>query len=124
MIECVSVYKALSRGANLWVLPFEPKSFWFKKINWQLRFLLCPPLTDCPPDHPLLVSGKGVFPAQKILCLPKNKEDWVFSCYRFWTDLGKPSLRVFLPRDMEPDTFSAKWPEEKFYDMLGCVSAL
>ena len=123
MIECISSYRALNRGAKLWALPFEPKDFWFKKINWRLRFLLCPPLADRPPDHPMLVSVEGVFPTQHILCLPKDKEDWVSSCHRRWKQLGKPSLRVFLPQDMEPDVFCAKWPEEKTQDILSCVRA-
>ena len=123
MIECISSYRALSQGANLWALPFEPKDFWFKKINWRLRFLLCPPLANRPPDYPVLASVEGVFPAQQILCLPKNEKNWVIACHQNWKKLGQPSLRVFLPQDMESDIFCAKWPEEKIQDILSCVRA-
>ena len=123
MFKYISSYKALSRGAKLWVLSFEPKDFWFKKINWQLKFLLCSPLSDHSLDRPVLISVKGKFPACQILCLPKNEKDWVTACHQNWKKLGRPSLRVFLPQGMDPDTFSAKWPEEKNHDVFSCVSA-
>ena len=123
MFIYVSSYKALSQGAKLWIVPFEPNHFWFKKINWQLRFLLCPPSSAPLPKNSVLVSVERVFPARQILCLLKGKEDWVISCHRYWKLLGKPSLRIFLPEGMDSDILSAKWPEEKSHDILSCVSA-
>ena len=121
MLERMSFYRALSEGAKLWVLSFNPQEFWFKKINWQMRFLLCSPLSNHIPDFPVLISLKGELPAQKILCLPQGKGDWVAACYRNWKQLGRPSLRVFLPKNMDPEMFANKWPEEKTHDILSCV---
>lgn len=124
MLERVSSYKALSEGAKLWVLSFDPREFWFKRINWQMGFLLCSPLSDQRPDYPVLISLKGELPTQKILCLPKREEEWVTTCHQNWKQLGRPSLRVFLPRDIDPDIFAKKWPEEKTHDTLSYVSGI
>ncbi|MCY4512793.1 MAG: hypothetical protein OXB86_03810 [Bdellovibrionales bacterium] len=121
MLKSLSSYKALDKGAKLWVLSFDPKEFWFKKINWRMRFLLCSPLSDRTSDRPVLLSVKGKLPTQQILCLPKGEEDWVIACHRNWKQLGRPSLRVFLPRGLNPEMFAAKWPEEKAHDILSCV---
>ena len=124
MLKKVSSYKALSEGAKLWVLSFDPKEFWFKKINWQMRFLFCSPLSNHVPDYPVLISLKGELPTQKILCLPKEKEEWITACHQNWKQLGRPSLRAFLPRGMNPEMFAKKWPEEKTHDTLSCVCGI
>ena len=123
MFKCVSSYRALCQGANLWILPLEPENFRFKQINWRLRFLICSPLEDRPPARPLLLSVEGGLPVRRILCLPKEKisENWPVSCHRHWKRLEKPSLRVFLPSSLDGRAFINHWPEKEPLNIPGLV---
>ena len=123
MFKCVSSYKALSRGAGLWILPLEPENFWFKQINWRLRFLICSPLENGPAARPLLLSVEGGLPVRRILCLPEEKirDNWTVSCHRHWKRLEKPSLRVFLPSAMDGRAFTNRWPEKEPWNIPGLV---
>ena len=125
MFTDVSPYKALGPGADLWILPWDPMGFWFKKINWRLGFQIIAPVpqTDISISRPILLSTEEVFPNKRILCLPEKREGWPSACYGYWKDLGCPSLRIFLPLGVEKDSLSANWPERESHHIFSCVSA-
>ena len=151
MIQTLSVYQAFSPGADLWLLPFEPESPLFKKINWRLGFLLhslsgLPRLTPSPAPAPRAVLGKSpagpefpppaasrktgslnrpggqsqaclapidrVFSGKLLLCLAAPPGLYIAEGHRRWAGLGRPSLRVFLPRGMDGRRFQSGWPEK------------
>ena len=145
-MQALSVYQAFSSGADLWLLPFEPESPLFKKINWRLGFLLhplsglpqregaaCgglgkspavpeppPPAADSqtsPPNrfggtsHACLAPIDRVFPGKLLLCLAAEPGLYIAEGHRRWAGLGRPPLRVFLPRGMDGRGFQSGWPE-------------
>lgn len=103
MFKSLGFYDAFRPGRDLWILLNCSESFLFKKINWKLKFLLCspekrPPKVLLTPGHPL--------PCRQILYLGSRE---MFLCYKYWEELKKPSLRLFLfEKGME--NLSSKWP--------------
>ena len=113
--------QALSAGAQLWMLPFDPEAFWFKKINWYLKFLLHTPNKTQAPTEPLLVQSQGLLPNEKVLCLPSKDEDWISNCYQHWKQFNKPSLRLFLPSSLNFYSLNEAWPDTASTHKLTCA---
>ncbi len=117
------------------------------KINWYLNFQLTRayhhkglPLSSelkaiisehglpdfhKPVDspHPLMLVAHEQFQTQAIIDVPINKKkmEWPTQIHQIWSNLGKPSLRIFLPSDFPADEFStkftAKWAQSDDVEM-------
>ena len=111
MFKPLHSHQALDTGSDLWIIPFDLDHFWFKKINWQLGFPFHNPSQKTSADKPILFASSHVFPNKNILCLPIDKKEWVLSCYKYWAELKKPSLRLFLPENLSPDQLD-KWSDD------------
>lgn len=113
------------------------RSKWARKIDWYLNFQLtraephqpvsisselnqileeweveAPPRIELPHSAPLMVASASLLPNTTTVQVPLNEktEAWVLSCHRIWTDLGRPSLRVFLPSSVSEAAFEKHWP--------------
>ena len=116
MFKVLGSYDVFKPGSDLWALLGCHESFLFKKINWSLKFLLCH--SDKKPKAYLLVSTGGQFACKNILYLESQD---ISLCHKFWTELKKPSLRLFL-FDKKIDDLQSQWPKEDLSHKLTCVT--
>lgn len=129
---------AFSPAADLWILPDLENSDWARKIDWYLNYQIQRSLPHRPaefskdlveviersefiaptviidPEAPLMVSCADLVPAKQAVVVPaKTTEgDWVSTCHRVWVGLGRPSVRVFLPKKLGPSSFQKLWPKQ------------
>ena len=105
MFKQLGHYDAFKPGKDLWILLNCFESFLFKKINWNLRFLLCSPQNR--PPKALLTLGHPLS-CRYILYL-ENQD--MLLCHKYWKELKKPSLRLFLSKK-GIESLSSKWPRK------------
>ena len=119
MFKHMPFSKALGPGANLWILPFSPDEFLFKKINWHLGFIIQSLSSQTPLKKPLLLSTEHFFTNKQIVCLPDEKEEhWITLCYHQWKKFNRTSLRIFLPKNIEFEDLENHWPSKTAYNNL------
>lgn len=112
MFNRLTFHKAFSTGSDLWILPFLPKNFWFKKINWYLQFLIHP-INSLPRiTQPLLINTTKSLPNKSILCLPYQKTNWIQQAHMHWVNLKKPSTRLFLLDFVTKSDLMSDWPQQ------------
>lgn len=128
---------ALTSGSRLWVVSDLEKSHWARKIDWYLNFQLLraephrsPELSpeiksvmerwefDAPEISiaeraPLMVASSKLLPNTQTVMVPLSAKEelWVKACHRIWQDLGRPTMRVFLPEESTVEGFSKHWPK-------------
>lgn len=133
---------ALAPGVQLWMIPPLAHSEWSKRIDWYLGFQIrrsephqavvfspemkalvdeleveVPPL-NLSPQTPLMIASETLLPNHQTVVVPmiggeeSAVSQWVVSCHRVWSGLGKPGARVFLPNKMTKAQFLAKWPQK------------
>ena len=108
MFRFIGQNHAFSKGCSLWIAP-QP-SDWAKKMDWHLCFLFEKSKTK---HEAFLAESSRHLPNDKTLFLSFKKgeeELWIKKARKFWQDLEKPSLRIFLNANQKD--FTALWPEE------------
>lgn len=126
--------KSLGPGADLWVLPNNESSEAALKIDWYLNFQMARsqyhqghqlspdlkkliedlklklPQPEIQENAPLMIAASQSFPCEMVVRLPFSKEkEWVRSVEKVWTELGRPRLRVFLPKTETTEGFQKHW---------------
>ena len=140
---------ALNSGAQLWFIPKSNHSSWTSKIDWYLGFQLTKNLNCRMPkvsdelqeiikDNELdelnnsgntkaskhvFIAPQATFPTDVVVKYNSDLElnDWVEEIKVIWKNFKKPSLRVFLPSNINEENFLKKWNEENV--QLGIVSS-
>lgn len=136
-MNVLSATEAFSEGSELWIIPDRRNSFWARRIDWHLQFLISrsmihespqisPELkrivTDNEIDNeigdisksaPLLIFSVDLLPNRETVHLPfgNNFKTWIDRAATVWQNLKKPSVRIFLPRAQDVDEFNKIWPE-------------
>lgn len=147
-IQTIYRAKALGPGADLWILPDLKSSSLAQKIDWYLNFQILKaahyrkteissdlkslmleneiPLLDFSVGKkaPLLVAASNRVPAKKIVQVQdcSSASGWLRRVEEVWTQLGRPSLRIFLPDNIEPEDFFKIWPQSKNVQNVSVVS--
>jgi hypothetical protein len=129
---------ALGPNAQTWILPDLDHSAWAKKIDWYLNYQILrslphrpasftrdleeviersefdAPMVRLDPESPLLIACENLLPAKQAIVVPvkASTTDWVSSCHKVWVGLGRPAVRIFLPRDVEQNAFAKSWPKQ------------
>ena len=114
MFKKIDYHQAFFSGSEIWVLSFDPKNFWFKKINWHTQFLLQKMNSSLPLSNSLLVATETFFPNKAVLCIPSQKESWIKDIHKHWLNLKKPSLRIFLREKETLSHIEKDWPSKDF----------
>ncbi len=123
-----------SEGSHLWVIPDKTTSNWSQTLDWYLNFQIakahsfkrpeiCDQLQEILQDEeienivvpsqdgkPLLIASPKHLPNLMTVVLSfdeKNSEVWLDGIHKTWLELGKPSMRVFLPRQLSESAFLA-----------------
>lgn len=97
---------SLSPGADLWVLPHKNQGTWVSKFNWHSNFQFLKNETS----EACLILTEDHFPNQKTLILEEiHESNWSKELMKKWEKMGFPSLRVFLPRQMNPKDFQKEF---------------
>ena len=125
--------QALTPGADLWVVGTPTESPWALKLDWALNFQMLragrhkkpaishelqkvidqtdlkkelPHLQNSKASRGLLVAADLNLPCRWVLML----EEWnLTELHEAVTGLGNPSLRIFLPRSMNGESFAKTW---------------
>ncbi|USN48833.1 MAG: hypothetical protein H6626_07015 [Pseudobdellovibrionaceae bacterium] len=133
-----TLYKggSLGAGSHLWIVPALGESKWSRNLDWYCNFQMhrahhYQPKTiseelatiikdeEIPVENfvqsskvPLLISCAHLLPTKMLVELPdtENCDDWCESAHRAWTQLGQPSLRIFLPKNISVNEFADLWP--------------
>jgi hypothetical protein len=121
-----------SPGADLWVIPDKSSSAWSQNLDWYLNFQISKAHSfkrseisdtlqdiikeeeveevEIPPQEgkPLLIASPKHLPNVMTVVLSYDNRDpkaWLANIQKTWLELGKPSLRVFLPKDFTTEKF-------------------
>ena len=122
MSVLLNASQALDPGVTLWILPFDPDSPWYQRLNWLTHFSLTTnelhtrpklhpwlvkiletcdiPEPTIPLSEPLLVPVAQWLPAEWLVVVPFNNHHQILflqSVLKIWKQLQEPSLRLFLP---------------------------
>jgi hypothetical protein len=128
--------QALQAGADLWILPDLDHSEWAQKIDWYLNFQLAkagqhskldqsselqeviekwefdPPSVEIAKQLPLMVASSDLLPNHSTVIIPLGGEVklWPKRVFELWQKLDQPTLRVFLPKNVDAKAFASNWP--------------
>lgn len=128
---------AFGPGSELWITPSLKASPWTKTLDWYLNLQVLRSRShkersipealreilqksglpqhqpDKVSDKPLLVASHKVFPNREIVVLPDSidKNQWLEQAHTVWSCLNKPSIRIFLPENIQENDFRDAWPE-------------
>ncbi|MCB0349178.1 MAG: hypothetical protein KDD37_10090 [Bdellovibrionales bacterium] len=132
-IEQLSGNLVYQDGSNLWVIPDKSSSNWSQKLDWYLNIQISKANSFKRPEisenlqniiteeeveaveipkqngKPLLIASPKHLPNLMTIVLSYDKmdeEEWLSSLQKSWIELGKPSLRVFLPKNFSLTTFT------------------
>ena len=121
--------------SDLWVVPPSNHSAWFARLDWYLNWQMCKGLAHRPmlpcaeveslaneygipipyaqvaDPGPLLISTRGLVPAEKCIVLPYNMDlnGWVRQAASIATSLGVTRLCIFLPAGTPVDSGLSVW---------------
>jgi hypothetical protein len=128
--------KVLEPGADLWVVTDLDESEWSQKIDWYLNFQLVrssihkvpdqsselqdvikkwefdPPDVEISKQSPLMVASSDLLPNHSTVLIPLGGDvkAWAKRVFDLWKKLDEPSLRVFLPKNIDAKSFGSAWP--------------
>lgn len=129
--------KTWAEGMDLWVICQEDTPRWHR-LDWLLNFQISnglshlsrnlpavvldileetelPRLDFLPPQPlPLLISAQKLVPSRWVLVTEawqsqQNESKLTAEIFKIWSDLGKPSMRVFAPDGLSSDNFQKLW---------------
>ena len=138
---------ALGAGSDLWIVPDLSQSSWTRKLDWYLNyqisrsklyrsFELSAQLKklilendldigehDLGLPAPLMIGSIHRLPNQQTVELPplNPKSKWIEHAHTVWHRLGKPSLRLFLPTEIQSSEFQSLWPESAIKSDISLV---
>jgi hypothetical protein len=133
-LKKLDILNALTPGADVWIVPDLGVSSWSRKIDWYLNLQLmraepkkptelCSemrevaqkwdfdvPVAPLNPLAPLMVVSDRLLPNHQTILVPVGEDgQWPRRCHRVWLNLGRPSLRIFLPDHQGVETFTQEW---------------
>ncbi|MCX7977833.1 MAG: hypothetical protein N2578_02395 [Bdellovibrionaceae bacterium] len=137
MMNLISHSSALNPGSDLWIMADSSSSRWPARIDWYLNFQIYRhsrrvqaampdkiqeilTLTALPspsvPDvrhRPLMIPSLHRIPTRWIVLVPWNSSlpDWISATQKVWVGLQRPTLRIFLPTEVQQSDFTRAWPE-------------
>lgn len=122
--------QAFSSGSDLWIFPDHEECPWTSMADWRTGFRLfkyrnksVQPLsenlqsivTECQltvsqgqeTPHHLLLASHAYFPNIWSMLVPASErpEIWLNTIHNKWQQLSCPSLRIFLPKTYQIDSF-------------------
>ena len=107
MFKQLPVTNAFASKSDLWIAEsFNPLSSLSVQIDWHLRFSS----RKLKDKSPLLIESSQYLPCQKICFIRfENSQKWIQSAYSFWKNLDKPSLKIFIPKQISFDDLKKIW---------------
>jgi hypothetical protein len=142
-VQILNRAQAFQPGFQLWVVSDEQNNPIINKMDWyahfqltkmnkkkpeslspQLKFIMSennmPDFHETPKDpSPTMVACSRFLPAKQLVIVPfqQRAKDWVERIYNVWLGLEKPTLRVFLPKELSTDSWAQFWPGESHDDI-------
>ncbi len=136
-MNILSPTEAFSQGSELWIIPDRRNSYWARRIDWHLQFLISRSMAhespqispelkrivtdneidneigDISKSAPLLIFSVDLLPNRETVHLPfgNNFKTWIERASSVWQNLKKPTVRVFLPRTQNIDEFKNHWAD-------------
>jgi hypothetical protein len=134
-------------GADLWVLPDIKKSRQFATMDWYLNFQMTRATGRTVQELPaelsnilqkcelpkkdfhykandrLLIGSSALLPNRWVLQLSFKDDlsNWCSQISEIWTQLRKPSFRVFLPTGLSAGDFQTTWKQIHSFDDFSIV---
>ena len=99
---------ALSKGSALWITQ-NPKTPLSRQLDWLTLFK-----ARISTKAPLLIESSPHLPCSHICFLPfkNNPIQWLQQARSCWSNLNKPSLKIFLPNSLSQTELTQHWPYE------------
>jgi hypothetical protein len=134
-IKFLTAEEALRADSELWILPDISNSNWAKKIDWYLNFQICKSTRLSPStfsdfltqtlietgiekrdflltvEAPLMIASHDLLPNKWVVILPwkHSLAEWISQSAKIWTNLKKPSCRLFLPTGQSTVSLHQYW---------------
>lgn len=140
-VTVLSQASSYNPGSDLWIVPEIDNSRATQKLDWYLNFqlnkflrhpsaLMSTKLYDVlekceiPVEHyqtkapRYMIGSEKLLPNRWVLSLGGSSDfsTWVEEISKIWTELGKPSLRVFLPTGLSAGEFRSLWSRIQTFD--------
>lgn len=141
-VSTLSASNALNPGADLWILPGVKECRYIQKIDWYLNFQITKShlhqthaipsqvkslLMECQiPEiyfsrdvqNIRMLESSSLFPNRWVVQIDSfsSVQTWCQQISEIWTQLRKPTLRVFLPTGLSAGDFQSHWKELQSFD--------
>jgi len=138
-MNIITAHEALTQGSELWIIPDRRHSYWARRIDWHLQFLISRSmiheapviskqlqkiideneidnqLEELPKSAPLLIFSVDLLPNRETVHLPygNNFKTWCERALQLWENLKRPTVRVFLPRSQSVEELKNHWPQNE-----------
>lgn len=126
-IQRLATANALSAGDELWITPLTNESRWTQLIDWHLNLQISKSSKRKPLGNsesigqlikfyglnemqfeisktaPVMISSSQLLPNRQTVVIPEvnNPSLWLQKTHAIWNSLCHPTLRLFLPFDLE-----------------------
>lgn len=138
--------RALDAGDVLWIISYDPTSFWYQRLNWLTNFCLTAnevhskpkvnpwliriletceiPVPEIPKFDPLLVPVSQWLPAEWLVTIPwvpSDAEQFIQTISHIWNQFQQPSLRLFVPASISLQRWEELWSRQNLPNHVSLV---
>lgn len=146
-ITALSLASSYNPGADLWILPERKNCGLTQRLDWYLNFQIsraAKHATQALPERVSNILAKTGLPhldfietKRECLLIPSSNllpnrwvvvirgsddfETWVEVAFKRWTEMRKPSLRLFLPTGKDLTDFQKAWRKYSDYNDFNVI---
>lgn len=148
-IQSLGPSSALSPGAHLWIMAAPDESYWARLVDWYLNLQVLRSrehvtkslpaplktiLTDCEiPEiktaagsNALMIASQNRLPNSETVFLRAGAQSktWISEAWKVWERMRRPSVRLFLPKNIHTEDIARNWDTKDFILPLAVVTEL
>lgn len=146
-LTVLSQANSLNPGADLWIIPTLENSKSAQRLDWYMNFQITRSSLHQAPDlsadlkqilqncrlpvanykgeaqEKLMFDSSNLLPNRWLVMVSdsSNFQDWTEQISHIWTNLRKPTLRVFLPTGLSSGDFQKIWKQTQSFDDFSVV---
>lgn len=146
-ISVLSSAGRFNAGSELWITPPAEFSSVISEIDWYLNFQISQniardkrrrpeplntilseidwdfPSAPTEKNSPLMISAEQSLPCRWVVLLfgCESIQSWTKDLFELWTNMNKPSLRVFLPKNIPSADWISLWRTHSSFEDLSVV---
>ena len=146
-ITVLNQTNSLNPGADLWIIPTLDKSKSAQRLDWYMNFQMTRAslhqapdisselkkiLQQCrlpeaqyriEPQEKIMFDSSNLLPNRWLVmvCNTSDFQEWTMQIVNIWSNLRKPTMRVFLPTGLSSGDFQKMWKGLHSFDDFSLV---